>query len=1007
MVKKPLGRCLRHVCKLAAVQTARELGDRDLLERFVAAKDEAAFAVLVERHGPMVLGVCRRVLGSAHDAEDACQATFLVLAQKAASIRKTTALASWLHGVAARVSGHLRREHRRRDRREREIQRPATSDPAAEVSWREVQTVLDEELEHLPERLRAPLILCYLDGQPRDAAAQQLGLSVACLHGRLERGRKALCAALTRRGVTLSAALLAAALGEGVSRAALPPTLVLHAAQAALRIACGRALEEGLVPTKILLLAQEVTKSMFLTKLKLNVSAFLCAGLLAAALGGSLALAHARAGQQAKPPAAQSAPQPAATPGARQTPSQQADARPAETERIRGRVLDPDGKPLAGAKVYLLEWNLPGRPPQGNAAPKVWAETDKDGRFAFTAPRYLGELFVTAAGFGPGWETTGRLRSVVRVGAPQETRPAADEVVVRLARDDVPVRGRLLDLQGQPVAGATVRVFTLKASPDGSLDQFVEAVKKRPFGQLFNDQQHLAQFSVDGLAHFFPPVTTDKDGRFRLTGIGRERVVAFTVEGPAIETKVINAVTRPDLGVADIRVPDGITTFAGGKQREERLRLYYPPTFTHSADPCRVAAGVVRDKATGKPIAGAVVRGEQPVRYPVYYNQTTTDKEGRYRLTGLPLTTAPMPSTGVVALPPDGEPYLALRKTLPADREAKEAKFDFDLPRGVWLEGQVKDKATGRGVQAHLEYYAFTDWKLEGRMILPAGEGARQFRDPFRQNATDKEGKFRLLVAADRALLGATAMAEEMNHYRTGVGAEKIKGGGAKGQGEGGGGAIPFPPGGISADSFDTLVEVKPEKGATEVRCDLELDPGRTLTVQVRGPDGEPLDGVRAHGQFARTSFDGWSRDALASEFTLYGLEPGKERTLLLEHPQKNLAARREVKGDERGPVVVALQPAAAAAGRLVDADGRPRAHAEIFVHFRLAPDAPPHQHSRRFRTDAQGKFRIDGLVAGTAYQVYYLPLPQYAELIFNDLSLKSGEVKDFGDVKVKKGDSQ
>src|SRR5262249_8803676 len=151
---KSLGRVLQHVCKFAAVQGARELDDRELLERFVAGKDEAAFAVLVERHGPMILGVCRRVLGSAHDAEDACQASFLVLAQKAASIRRTSSLSSWLHGVAARVAANLKRDRLRRSRREQESQGPAPPDPGAEVSWREVQTMLDEELERLPDRLR-------------------------------------------------------------------------------------------------------------------------------------------------------------------------------------------------------------------------------------------------------------------------------------------------------------------------------------------------------------------------------------------------------------------------------------------------------------------------------------------------------------------------------------------------------------------------------------------------------------------------------------------------------------------------------------------------------------------------------------------------------------------------------------------------------------------------------------------------------------------------------------
>jgi len=247
------------------------------------------------------------------------------------------------------------------------------------------------------------------------------------------------------------------------------------------------------------------------------------------------------------------------------------------------------------------------------------------------------------------------------------------------------------------------------------------------------------------------------------------------------------------------------------------------------------------------------------------------------------------------------------------------------------------------------------------------------------------------------------ATGEERNRYRTGVGADKITDEGAKDNG----GVFAAPPTGIPADAFDTLVEVKPEKGATSVRCDVELDPGRALTTQVRGPDGKPLDGLRVNGQFAHFSYNGWSQDLLASEFTVYGLEPGKKRTLLLEQPKKNLAARREIKEDEHGPIVVTLQPAGVAVGRLVDDDGRPLANAEIALWFPLAPNVASHPHSRRFKTDAQGKFRIEGLISGISYQGYYLPQPVYAQLIFDDLSLRSGEVKDFGDLKAKKGDSQ
>src|SRR5438105_925815 len=121
MAKQPLNGVMQHLRKVAAVQTYRELSDCDLLERFVGARDEAAFTVLIERHGPMVLGVCRRALPNFHDAEDACQATFLVLARKAASVRKKTSLISWLHGVACRVAANLKRNHARRKSREERV----------------------------------------------------------------------------------------------------------------------------------------------------------------------------------------------------------------------------------------------------------------------------------------------------------------------------------------------------------------------------------------------------------------------------------------------------------------------------------------------------------------------------------------------------------------------------------------------------------------------------------------------------------------------------------------------------------------------------------------------------------------------------------------------------------------------------------------------------------------------------------------------------------------------
>lgn len=984
MVKNPLRLCLEHVFTLAGMQTAREQRDHELLTRFVADKDQAAFTVLVERHGRMVLGVCRRLLGSAHDAEDACQAAFLVLAQRAASIRKTTSLSSWLHGVAWRVAAHLRRERLRRSRCERDTKKPAVADPATEVSWREVQTVLDEELERLPETLRAPLILCYLDGQTRDAAARQLGVSVTCLHGRLERGRKTLCRRLIRRGIALSAALMGTALGEGLSQAALAPTAVLSTARAAVQIACGGVVPEGLVSTRIGSLAQEVTRHMVLTKLKLGALGLLCAGLLAAALGG--ALAPAGAGEAAQAKGAASSPQPAA----RRSGSVKPADPQAERTTIRGTVLGPDGKPVPGAKVYLLKWKPPPwlKLPEDKGPPKVRARTGADGRFSLTvANRDLGELFVTAAGYGPGW--------VIKPGRLQETWPIENNQVVRLARDDVPVRGRFLDLQGRPVSGATIRVYALKASPDGNLDKFIKAVKNQHAGHYFPEHEYLSSYRVDGLRHFFPPVTSDKAGRFQIKGVGRERIVAFTVEGPAIETKVIHAVTRPGLQAADLRIEEGTIVSPTG-MRGGRLKPYYPPDFTHVAAPGRVVTGVVRDQATGKPIAAAVVRSEQPVRYPLFYNRTVTDKDGRFRLTGMPLNARFGMNASVVALPHEGEPYLALLKSLPEDKAAREVRLDFDLAPGVWLEGQVKDKTTGRGVQAQVRYFRFVGGQLDIGLFRRPGEPS-YYWDLYKDQMTDPEGKYRLVIARGRGVIGARATGP--NRYRTGVGANKIKGIPMNG----GDGTVMASPAAFSAGSFNTLVEVNPPKGTKRLPCDILLDPGRTLVIQVRGPDGKRQGGVRVQGLWASAP-TAWAEMASA-RFNLYALEPGKKQLLLLEHPGKNLVARREIKGDERGPIVITLQPAGRIVGRVVDEQGRPFANAEVTVMFRLAPNAPPRFSWRHFQTDADGKFRIDGVLPGASYHAHVGPPDLYTHIIFENLSVPSGKTKDLGKVKPRKFD--
>jgi RNA polymerase sigma factor (sigma-70 family) len=270
---------LHQIHKLALTQPGAAVSDRALLDRFVRLRDEAAFAALVRRHGPMVLAVCRRVLRHAHDAEDACQAAFLVLARKAAAVRCRDSVGSFLHGVAYRVAARLRRDLARR----RALEGPAVDVPqrdSGEATWREARAVLDAELGRLPEKFQAPLLLCYLQGKTRDEAAQELGWSLGTLRGRLDRGREMLRARLVRRGLTLSGALLATLLSRQAASAALPPTLEISLVKVAMGAATASLPAAGLVSTRVAALAAGVLKTMSMTKLKIMASVVLALALL-------------------------------------------------------------------------------------------------------------------------------------------------------------------------------------------------------------------------------------------------------------------------------------------------------------------------------------------------------------------------------------------------------------------------------------------------------------------------------------------------------------------------------------------------------------------------------------------------------------------------------------------------------------------------------------------------------------------------------------------------------
>ncbi len=226
---------LQHLQKLVSAQSTRHLGDQQLLERFTSQREEAAFAALVQRHGRLVLGVCQRVLRNGHDAEDAFQATFLVLARKAASICKQDSVASWLYRVAYRTALHARARRTSRQAYERQAAERQPADPLDEITGRELLAVLDEEVQRLPERYRLPVLLCYLEGRTHEQAAQQLGWSRSTVKRRLEQARKRLQSRLTRRGLTLAGVLLTTQVAYPVASAAVSARLAAATVQAAVQ----------------------------------------------------------------------------------------------------------------------------------------------------------------------------------------------------------------------------------------------------------------------------------------------------------------------------------------------------------------------------------------------------------------------------------------------------------------------------------------------------------------------------------------------------------------------------------------------------------------------------------------------------------------------------------------------------------------------------------------------------------------------------------------------------
>jgi RNA polymerase sigma factor (sigma-70 family) len=283
MATRTMSIIVRHLRRAGLLQDGAGLTDGELLECFLARREEAAFEALVRRHGPMVLGVCRRVLRNAHDADDAFQATFLVLLRKALALLGRETLGNWLYGVAYRTALKARKAMAKRREKEAQVNFLPRPETRMDDTWKELQFLLDQELSRLPDKYREAVVLCNLQGKTRGEAARQLGVPVGTVSGRLTTARRILARRLTRRGLALSGVFLAG-LDPNITSACVPVSLVASTVRGATLLTAGP-MGAGTISAKVAALSDSVVKAMLLTHVKILTVVMLAVGVAGVGVG--------------------------------------------------------------------------------------------------------------------------------------------------------------------------------------------------------------------------------------------------------------------------------------------------------------------------------------------------------------------------------------------------------------------------------------------------------------------------------------------------------------------------------------------------------------------------------------------------------------------------------------------------------------------------------------------------------------------------------------------------
>ncbi|SIN70423.1 RNA polymerase sigma factor, sigma-70 family [Singulisphaera sp. GP187] len=953
--------------------SATGLSDRQLLERFVTRRDdsgEAAFAVLVARHGPMVLGVCRQLLGDRHHAEDAFQAVFLVLARKARSLREPELLGNWLYGVALRTARKARDRNARQRRTEADgAVRSATAptDAPADQSMleREQAEALHREIDRLPDVFRSAILLCYFERLALDEAAHRLRWPVGTLRSRLARAREKLRRGLLRRGVTLSGPALTAALAPRSASASVSPLLCSTTTQAATAFAfAARHAASGACSASATTLAQEVLRTMLLHTLRLTALSLLLVA--AVATGAGLLLTHGLAvGEEPVKPLASPAASDAPRVVDRPHPVEKAEAPAPGRMTVTGHVLDLQGKPTANAQVDII--GAPRAPESGIDVEKNAyillgkGATDGEGRFHIEVPRtasaHFQDVYALAGARVPG-TGFGSLKL-----DPDAEHPAAE---IRLRPEQV-IRGRLVDVNGQPAAGVEVRLSGVyNASPNAAGDHF--EIPGPGQGYTWSDL-------FVALRAIPSAVKTDAEGRFRFTGIGRGLSVSLAVRDPRF------AQQRFDLE-------------ASGRDAAKEVSL--------ALHPAKLIEGRVLAADTGRPIPNAVisVRASFDMFGAMVTTKFRADDQGEFKI---------IPYAGdyfrMRAFPPEGQPYLGREAEFAWTKGAVKKTIDLTLPRGALIQGKVAEAGTGRPVaRASVQFFPMDR----------SGDVVHGFEAIV---ASQENGSFHVAVPPGKGhlmILGPTL------DYLP----EEVSGGTLYASGQRGGKRF------YAHDviAYDVKAGDKPTELAATLR------PGKTLRGRLLGPEGEaiedaitiarqPIDPLNLTWQGHRFVH------ARGGRFELHGLSPEAANPVYFFDAQHNWGATAELSGKQAGEdLTVRLQPCGQAKARFVGPDDKPLAKLSAWPYVQLlmtpgsthslfvdkgehlAADATflsnvaPKHYGNDFATDAEGRITMPALIPGASYRISDWSTRNdnmKGVQLRKDFTVKPGETLDLGDIRI------